>query len=89
MSRFCISGSSAVFGCNGLLMIVGKEGIRVFFAVGVLFILLGGLLLWKAERMAGRQSFRIMTGTGGVLLAASGAAMVYFLLSGKIQLPLF
>lgn len=61
----------------------------MFFIIAVLFLLLGGLIFWKANRMVGKQSLRIAAGIGGALLAAWGAGMIYCLLSGKIQLPLY
>lgn len=61
----------------------------MFILIAILFIICGILLLLKARKMPKEQGLHIITGIGAIVFIILGVILVYFLLSGKIVLPLY
>lgn len=60
----------------------------MFISIAALFIICGILLLLKTKKMPKEQGLHIITGVGGIVLIILGVILIYFILSGKIVLPL-
>lgn len=60
----------------------------MFISIAILFIICGLLLLLKASKMQKEQGFHIITGVSAIVLIILGVILTYYLLSGKIVLPL-
>ncbi len=61
----------------------------MFILIAILFIICGILLLLKARNMLKEQGLHIITGIGAIVFIILGIILVFYLLSGKIVLPLY
>ena len=61
----------------------------MFILIAILFIICGILLLQKARNMPKEQGLHIITGIGAIVFIILGVILVFYLLSGKIVLPLY
>ena len=60
----------------------------MFISIAILFIICGILLLLKASKTPKEQGLHIVTGVSAIVLIIFGVILTYYLLSGKIVLPL-
>lgn len=60
----------------------------MFAILCILLIVCGILLLIKAKNIQGKSGLRVILGVGGVILVIFGIVLIYYVVTGVIELPL-
>ena len=60
----------------------------MFAIVCILLIVCGILLLIRAKNIHGKSGFSVIFGVSGIILIICGIVLIYYVVTGVIELPL-
>ena len=60
----------------------------MFAILCILLIVCGFLLLIKAKNIQGKSGLRVILGASGAILVIFGIVLIYYVVTGVIELPL-